>query len=109
MADHSRITRTLGHLNGGKSFGQGTNLVDLDEDGIRNTFFNTFLEDFGVRHEQVITHDLYFFRQAVGQNFPSVPITFGHAVFNADDGVFVAPSRQHICPLFGSQLQAFAF
>ena len=51
---------------------------------------------------------MHFFTQPVGENFPAIPVAFGHAVFDADDGVFVDPSGQHIGPLLRAQTQAFA-
>jgi hypothetical protein len=42
---------------------------------------------------------LYFLGQAVGQHFPAVPVVLGQAVFDADDGVLVAPCGEHVGPL----------
>ena len=84
-------------------------MVDLDEDRIGNAFVDAFFQNFGVGHKQIVTHDLNFLAQTVCEHFPTVPVVFGHAVFDADDGVLVDPRGQHVDPLLTCQRQAFAF
>src|SRR5512133_2996803 len=103
MADDGGVTRALGHLDAGKGLGQGADLVDLDQDRVGNALVDAFLENFGVGDKQVVTHDLHLFAQTVGQNLPAVPVVFGHAVFDADDGVFVDPGGQHVGPFLRVQ------
>src|SRR5450830_375065 len=109
VRDHGRIAGHLGHFDGLEGFGQGADLVDLDQDRVGDALVDAFLQDLGVGHEQVVTHDLDLLAQAFGQVLPAVPVAFGHAVFDADDGVLVAPGGQDVGPLFSRQHQAFAF
>ena len=44
----------MGHLDGVQCFSQGTNLVELDQNGIGNVLIYAFLEDFGIGDKQVI-------------------------------------------------------
>ena len=88
MADDGGVACAFGHFNGGKGFRQSADLVDFDEDRVGDAFVYAFFQDFGVGDEQVIADQLHFFAQALGQDFPAVPVAFVHAVFNADDGIF---------------------
>ena len=106
MADDGGVARAFGHFDGLEGFGQRADLVDFDEDGVANAFFDAFFQDFGIGHEQVVTHQLHFFAEFFGQQFPAVPVAFGHAVFNADDGIFFAPGGQHVGPLGAAEFQA---
>ena len=82
-------------------------MVDLDEDGVGDSLVDAFLQNFGIGDKQIITHQLHFFVQAIAEVFPSVPVALGHAVFDAENGVLVHPSGQHIGPLTGIEDQAF--
>ncbi len=88
MADDGGVARAFGHFNRGKGFAQRADLVDFDEDGVGNGLVYAFFQNLGVGDEQIIADQLHFFAQALGQDFPAVPVAFVHAVFNADDGVF---------------------
>jgi hypothetical protein len=59
MRDHRGVASALGHFNGSKGFGQGTDLVDLDQDGIADALLDTFLEDLGIGDENVVANDLH--------------------------------------------------
>jgi hypothetical protein len=110
VADHGGVAGALGHLDGGEGFGQRADLVDLDEDRVGDALVDAFLQDLGVGDEQVVAHQLHLLAQALGQQLPAVPVAFGHAVFDADDGVLVAPGGQHVGPLGRRRsAQAFAF
>ena len=82
MRDHRGVACAFGHFNGGKSLGQRADLVHFDQDGISNPFGDAFAQNFGIGHEQIISHQLDFFAQFLRQCCPTVPIIFGHAVFN---------------------------
>ena len=87
--DDRRIAGSFGHFDGFQGFRKGADLVDLDQDGVGNSFFDPFLEYFGVGDEQVVTDNLDALAQALGDEFPAVPVIFGHAVLNGDDGIAV--------------------
>src|SRR5690606_37851611 len=103
VRDDGGIPGTLGHFNGGEGFGERADLVDLDQDRVGNTLVDSLLQDLGVGNEQVIAHQLHFLAQLVGQQLPAIPVVFGHAVFNADNGVFVAPGGQQVGEILGAE------
>jgi len=73
MRDHRRIAGAFGHLNRSKGFGQGADLVDLDQDRIGDALLNTLLEDLRVGDENVITDDLHCLAQPdAAQSSPSI-------------------------------------
>ena len=93
----------LGHLNGFKRFGKRTDLVDLDEDGVRNPLFNAFLKDGGIRHEEVVTHELDALAESGRELGPAFPVAFSHAVFDRDDRVLVDPVLENSDPFLGRE------
>jgi hypothetical protein len=48
---HSRVAGFVSHLNGIQRFGEGTNLIDLDQDGIADTSLNAFEQALRIGHE----------------------------------------------------------
>ena len=58
MRDHGGVIGALSHLNRRKGLGQGTNLIDLDQNRISNPFINPFFENTGVGHKEIITNQL---------------------------------------------------
>src|SRR6218665_99681 len=106
VRDHGGVAGALGHFYRGKGFGQRADLVDLDQDRVGDALVYALLEEPGVGHEQVVAHQLHLVAQALAQLLPAVLVAFVHAVFDADDGVFVNPGGQHVDPLGGAELQA---
>src|SRR3546814_8022047 len=76
MRHNGRIARALGHLDGGEGFGQGSDLVDLDQYGIGHAKLDASLENLGIGYEQIVAHQLNPFAQLIGQDFPAVPVVF---------------------------------
>ena len=94
MGDHRGVGGFLGHLDGVQGLGHGADLVQLDEDGVGHAFGDAFSQDGGVGHEHVVAHQLGAFAQAGGQHAPTVPVAFGHAVFDGDQGVLAGELGQ---------------
>mmetsp|Transcript_81542 Transcript_81542/g.226847 ORF Transcript_81542/g.226847 Transcript_81542/m.226847 type:complete len:508 (+) Transcript_81542:825-2348(+) len=110
VRDDRGVAGALGHLDGGEGLGQCADLVDLDQDRVGDALVDAFLQDLGVGDEEVVTHQLHLAAQHLGDVLPAVPVAFGHAVFDRDDGVFVDPGGQHAGPFLRAQLDAaFAF
>ena len=103
VGDDGGVARALGHLNGFKRFGKRTDLVDLDEDGVRNPLFNAFLKDGGIRHEEVVTHELDALAESGRELGPAFPVAFSHAVFDRDDRVLVDPVLENSDPFLGRE------
>ncbi|SQC39936.1 Uncharacterised protein [Clostridium sporogenes] len=108
MRDHGRVTRALRHFDCRERFGQRTDLVDLDEDRVRDALLDAFLQDARVRDEQVVADQLYLLAEAVGQQLPAVPVAFVHAVLDRHDRELVGERREVVGEFGRRQLQAFA-
>ena len=76
------------HLYRVHRFGDGADLVQLDEDGVAASVLNAFDEAFGVRDEQVIADELHVFAEFFRQMLPAFPIFFVETVFDGNDRIF---------------------
>ena len=63
MGYNRRITCLMRHLDGFKRFGQRTNLIQLNQDGIAAAALDAFLQTLGIGDEQIIPHELYLIAQ----------------------------------------------
>ena len=77
----------MGHLDSVESLGQGTDLVDLDEDGVTSTHLDTLLEVLDVGDEEVITDELAASADGLGELHPAFPVFLGEAVLDRVDRV----------------------
>src|SRR3990167_4309602 len=107
MGDHCGVTGRLGHLDGFQGFGQGTDLVELDQDRVADRLVDAALEDLGVGHEQIVTDQLDLLADLVGQHFPASPVRFVHTVFDGDDRITLGQTGQVIGKTFGAEHFAF--
>ena len=82
MADHAGVSRPTGEVDGLKRFGERTDLVHFDQDRVGGAAIDALLQALGVGNEQVVTHQLHLAAQALGQQFPSLPVVFGKAVLD---------------------------
>ena len=108
MAHDARIAGLLRHFDGLKRLGQAANLVHLDKNGVRAAHLDALGKTLGIRDEQVVAHQLHAIADALGQLLPAVPVLFGHAVFDGDDGVLVDQSLPVVDHFGARQLAAFA-
>ena len=63
-----------------QGFGHGTNLVQLDKDGICDAFTNSFLEDLRIRYKNIVANQLNFVAKALRERLPPCPIVLSQAV-----------------------------
>jgi len=108
MAHHRGVAIALGQFYGVQRFGQGADLVDLDQDRVADTLFNAFSQDLGVGDEEIVAHQLNLVAQTVGQDLPARPVTLAHAVFDRDDRVLLGQAFQVVYLLLGRQLATVA-
>lgn len=73
-----------------------------------NSFVNTFLQNFFIGTEQIITHNFCFVSNHIGQIFPSFPVIFSQTIFEQNYLYFpsshislAAGSRQILTSLLG--------
>ena len=89
VGNDSGIACALCHLYCFEGFGQGTDLVQLDQNGIRYAHVNALGKAFGIGDEEIIADELDFAAETVGQFLPAFPVLFSESVFNGDDRVLV--------------------
>ena len=58
MGDDGRVFVILGQFHRIQRFRQGTYLVDFHQDGIRYMAGNALIQEFHIRHEQVVPYQL---------------------------------------------------
>src|SRR6266852_7164148 len=75
-----------------KRFGQGADLVDLDQNRVGDPAFYALFETADIGDEEVVADELNLAPEPLGQELPSIPVVFGHAVLDADDRVSADPS-----------------
>ena len=77
-------------------FSERTDLIHLDQNAVGNPLVDSTLQSFHIGHEEVVTHQLDFVTEFIGQPFPGLPVIFGTAIFDAADRVLVAPLRHEV-------------
>ena len=83
---------TGSHLDGGDRLGQRPDLIDFDQNAVGNAFLDAAFQPIGVGDEQIVADQLHSFAQAVGQQFPAVPIVFAATVLDRTNGIVVRPN-----------------
>ena len=53
---HGRVSMTVCHLDGVQRLGQGTDLVDLDQDRVGATLLDSLRQELHIGHELIITY-----------------------------------------------------
>ena len=66
VRDDSGVASVFRHFDCSQSFGQRTDLVEFDQDGVSDAFFDAFFQDLGVGYEQIVTNQLDFVAQYFG-------------------------------------------
>ena len=85
MGDNCGVTCALSHLDSLEGLGQGTNLVDLDEDGVTSMNLNALLKALSVGNKEVVADELDLLAQTLGKDLPTVPVLLCKAVLDGDD------------------------
>src|SRR5436190_1670809 len=91
MRDDRAVAGVRRHRHGVQRFGDRTDLIQLDQDRVRDLFVDAALEDFGVRDEQVVADQLHAVAELPGQGFPPGPVAFGEAVLDRHDRILTDP------------------
>src|SRR6266851_3604321 len=91
-----------------KRFGQGADLVDLDQDGVGDPALYSLFETSDIGDEKVVADKLNLAPEPVGQQLPTIPVVFGHAVLDADDRVSADPSLVKVDELQRGERHALA-
>lgn len=87
MRDHGSVASVFCHLDCSQRFGQRTDLVEFDQDGVNDAFLDTFFQDLGVSYEQIVTNQLDFVAQYFGLVCKTIPVRLVQTVFDRNDRV----------------------
>ena len=99
LREHARRARQFDRF---ERFGERPNLVHLHQDRVGHFGFDALRENFAVRAEQVVAHQLAAIAHELREILPAVPIVFGHAVFDRHDRIVLQPAGV----LVGERLRA---
>ncbi len=88
MGDNGGVAVALSEFDGAEGFGEGADLVHLNENRVGAAEFDALFEVLDVGNEEVVADELAVFADEVGENLPAFPVAFGHAVFDGVDGIF---------------------
>jgi hypothetical protein len=102
VADDAGVAEAATEFDGFEGLGDGADLVDLDEDGVAALLLDAHLEALGVGDEEVVADELNV-AEDLGHVLPAVPVVFGEAVFDGDDGVLIDPGLPVGDHLFGGE------
>ena len=92
MGNDCCVASFLSHFDCVECFGQCTDLVDLDQDCVRNAEINTLLEEGCVCNEQVVTNKLDSVSETLCELLPAIPVILCETVFDGDQRILVDPA-----------------
>jgi len=78
VGDNSCVTSTFSHFDSIEGFSQRTDLVNLDQDGVTDSFVDTFFKTLSVRYEQVITNELDLVAELLSKKLPTFQSSSEH-------------------------------
>ena len=87
MRDNSGVASVFRHFDRSQSFGQRTDLVEFDQDGVNDAFLDAFFQDLGVGYEQIVTNQLDFVAQYFSLVCETIPVRLVQTVFDRNDWV----------------------
>ena len=76
------------HLDRFKCLGHGTDLVQLDQDGIATAKGDTFCKALCIRYKQIIADELYLITKFCSELLPALPVLFVECIFDRNDRKF---------------------
>ncbi len=97
--DHA-VAGLLSHLDGVEGFGDGADLVDLDENRVGGAHLDALGQTLGVGDEEVVANDLDLLAQGLGEGDVAFPVALIKSVFDRVDGILLDPLGvlgDHVC------------
>ena len=76
-------------------------LIQLDQNRVGDSFGDAARENFRIGDENVVADELDFLSQFLGDELPAVPVVFGEAVFDGNDGILAHPIGPELDHLLG--------
>ena len=89
--DDRGVAVAAAQVDGFEGFGDGADLVELDEDGVGHALLDAALQALDVGDEDVVADELNAAAELVGQDLPAFPVVLGQAVLERDDGILAGP------------------
>src|SRR5271154_5745092 len=102
MRNYGGIFCFTRHLDSFDGLADTADLIQLDQNGVGDSFGDAARENLRVGDEGVVTDELNFPAQLLGDELPTVPIVFGEAVFDRDDRILADPVGPEGDHLFGA-------
>jgi hypothetical protein len=87
VGDHDTPASGEGVLGGVDGLGDGTDLVDLEEEGVASLGLDGLLDELGVGDGKVITDDLEVRARGLVEVAPGLPVVLSEGVLDGDNGV----------------------
>jgi hypothetical protein len=91
MRDDGLVPIRARHLDRLERLRERTDLIQLDEDRVRDVRLDSAREALGAGHEYVVSHELNPITKRCGEPGPTLPIVLGKSIFDGDDRIFVEP------------------
>src|SRR5690606_31834650 len=88
------VAIAVGQIDRVDRFGEGPDLIDLDQDAVGNPFVDAAPQPLDVGYEQIVPYKLALAADLVGEQLPASPIVFAAAILDAANGELVDPARQ---------------
>ena len=96
VTGHRRVAVTSCQLDRINGLGKRTDLIDFDQNAIRNSFVDSFLQPRHVGYEQIVANKLNPIADFFSELFPGIPIVFIAPVFDAANRVLLTPVGQEV-------------
>jgi hypothetical protein len=87
VGDDRCITRIARHRDRVERFGDGADLIELDEERVADGIGDAAPQDLGVRDEHVVPDELDAVSERPGQRLPAFPVALREPVLDRDDWV----------------------
>src|SRR6202047_4205654 len=82
------------HIDGGERFGQGANLIYLDQDRVGDAVGDPTRETRDIGDEKIVADELAFLAEETSEDLPAVPIVLGPRVLDRNDRIVREKLRQ---------------
>ncbi|BAC17851.1 conserved hypothetical protein [Corynebacterium efficiens YS-314] len=104
VGHHGGVTCAVCHVDGVEGLGEGTDLVDLDQDGVGGLLGDALLQTGRVGDEEVIADDLNLVTDLGGQCDVAIPVVLLQRILDGDDRVLVDKLGVDVRHLLGGVL-----
>ena len=81
----------MSHLDGLQSLGECTDLIELDQNGVRGLLLDPSGNPARIGYKKIVPHDLDPISQLFRHVLPGLPVVFSKAVFNGENRIALHP------------------